>query len=319
MKRDGWVRPSFFDKRMGRCARMLKRSCGRLWPSLERRSPLTKNSTTFSKSCFPPKSRLKKTSPCPLRPWIRRSSKPNGVRAGRCCAAGISLWIFMPRRSSSKPSPKRCRRTTGNCPARVRLWRRPWPKTRRPGTPSGKVFLHHEWNPWEEWVETEGVDLPALVYVARSCLRPSVEWTAEELLKTAFPDGIWKEGYCPVCGSLPALITLQGQGNRQAHCSWCGTSWRLARFQCPVCDNRRHETLGYLYAEEEPRYRIDYCTECRHYFKTVDTRELLWPIWVPLEEWTTLHLDLVAQRAQWKTPPSPAPAVYEADPPAVPS
>ncbi len=180
-------------------------------------------------------------------------------------------------------------------------------------------FLHHEWNPWEEWVETTGVDLPSLLYVARSCLRPSVERTAEELLKTASSDNLWKEGHCPICGSLPALITLEGQGHRQAHCSWCGTPWRLARFQCPVCDNRRHESLGYLYAEEEPRYRIDYCRECRHYFKTVDTRELLWPIWVPLEEWTTLHLDLVAQRAGWKTPPSPAPAIYDVDTSAVPS
>jgi hypothetical protein len=30
----------------------------------------------------------------------------------------------------------------------------------------------------------------------------------------------------------------------------------------------------------------------------------------PLEEWTTLHLDLIAQRAGWKQPPSPSPKVY---------
>lgn len=180
-------------------------------------------------------------------------------------------------------------------------------------------FLHHEWNPWEEWVETAGVDLPSLLYVARSCLRPSVERTAEELLKKASPDDIWKQGYCPVCGSLPALISLEREGQRRAHCSWCGTVWRLARFQCPFCGNRRHDALGYLYAEEEPRYRIDYCVECHHYFKTIDAREMLYPPWIPLEEWTTLHLDLVAQKAQWKTPPSPAPAVYGANSSAVPS
>ncbi|ROR03515.1 formate dehydrogenase accessory protein FdhE [Desulfosoma caldarium] len=180
-------------------------------------------------------------------------------------------------------------------------------------------FLHHDWNPWEEWLDTAGVDLPSLLYVARSCLRPSIERTAEERLQRACPDDHWKAGFCPVCGSLPSLISLEGEGQRRAHCSWCGTPWRLARFQCPVCDNRRHASLGYLYAEQEPGYRIDYCMECRHYFKTIDARERLWPLWIPLEEWTTLHLDLVAQREGWKTPPSPAPAVYETDGFAVPS
>lgn len=180
-------------------------------------------------------------------------------------------------------------------------------------------FLHHQWNPWEEWLDITGVDLPSLLFVARSCLRPSIERVAEEQLQTASPDDHWKAGYCPVCGSVPSLISLDGDGRRRAHCSWCGTPWLLARFQCPMCDNRHHESLGYLYAEQEPGYRIDYCIKCRHYFKTIDARERLWPPWIPLEEWTTLHLDLVAQRKGWKTPPSPAPAVYDADPSAVPS
>ena len=238
------------------------------------------------------------------RPLLRRWDFPVDIQAAETVLKAVADAV-----------PPHNRELSGACSALAQALAR---------NPSAKdavweSFLHHEWNPWEEWVETTGVDLPSLLYVARSCLRPSVEWTAEELLKTASLNETWKEGYCPVCGSLPALITLEGQGYRRAHCSWCGTPWRLARFQCPVCDNRRHQSLGYLYAEEEPRYRIDYCAECRHYFKTVDTRELLWPIWIPLEEWTTLHLDLVAQRAQWKTPPSPAPAVYEADTPAVPS
>lgn len=238
------------------------------------------------------------------RPLLRRWDFPVDIPAAEAVLQAVTEAVPPHNRELSGACSALAKALAQNPSAKDAVW---------------ESFLHHEWNPWEEWVETAGVDLPALVYVARSCLRPSVEWTAEELLKTASPDHIWKEGYCPVCGSLPALITLEGQGHRQAHCSWCGTSWRLARFQCPVCDNRRHESLGYLFAEEEPRYRIDYCTECRYYFKTLDTRELLWPIWVPLEEWTTLHLDLVAQRAQWKTPPSPAPAVYEADTPAVPS
>jgi hypothetical protein len=35
---------------------------------------------------------------------------------------------------------------------------------------------------------------------------------------------------------------------------------------------------------------------------------------LPLEEWTTLHLDMLAQEDGWKLAASPAPALY-ADPP----
>ncbi|MBC7359431.1 MAG: formate dehydrogenase accessory protein FdhE [Desulfacinum sp.] len=179
-------------------------------------------------------------------------------------------------------------------------------------------FLHHEWNPWEEWVEVEGVDAASLLFLGRSCLRPSVEWTAGDLRRRFSFDSLWKEGYCPLCGSLPSLLTLEEQGKRWAHCSWCGTPWAIARFQCPACDNRRHDRLGYLFTEQEPHYRIYYCQECSYYFKALDRREILSPFWLPLEEWTTIHLDLVAQRADWKTPPSPAPAVYgEGGPPLV--
>jgi FdhE protein len=31
---------------------------------------------------------------------------------------------------------------------------------------------------------------------------------------------------------------------------------------------------------------------------------------LPLEEWTTLHLDFLAQREGWQQPPSPAPTLY---------
>ncbi|MEJ5348914.1 MAG: formate dehydrogenase accessory protein FdhE [Desulfosoma sp.] len=238
------------------------------------------------------------------RPLIRRWEFPLDIEAAEEVLDGITQAVPADNRELSGACAALSQALTRNPSAKDAIW---------------ESFLHHEWNPWEEWVETFGVDLPSLLYVARSCLRPSLEKTAEELLKTVSPDDLWQEGYCPVCGSLPSLITLEGEGFRRGHCSWCGTPWRLARFQCPVCNNRRHESLGYLYSDEEPGYRIDYCNQCRHYFKTIDARERLWPLWILLEEWTTLHLDLVAQRARWKTPPSPAPAVYDIDTSSVPS
>jgi len=171
-------------------------------------------------------------------------------------------------------------------------------------------FLQHDWEPWEEWVKTEGVNISSLLFLARSCLRPSLEWVAEDLLRRFPLPDTWLKGYCPVCGSLPALLFLSGGGERKAYCSWCGTIWGLHRLQCPYCDNRYHESLGYLFAEAEPHYRAHYCRLCKHYFKQIDARERLDFPYLPLEEWTTLHLDLLAQQAGWKQPPSPSPAVY---------
>ena len=172
-------------------------------------------------------------------------------------------------------------------------------------------FMHHEMEPWEEWIKMSAeTDLASLLFLARNAIRPVLELTAERLIeKHPIPDS-WLNGFCPVCGSLPSLLYLEGEGERKARCSWCATGWNLHRLQCPYCDNRRHESLGYISPENEPHYRIVYCDRCRFYFKQIDTRDLAYPPYLPLEEWTTLHLDLLAQKAGWLSPPSPAPAIY---------
>jgi len=171
-------------------------------------------------------------------------------------------------------------------------------------------FMQHEWEPWEEWVDTSDKDIASIIFWARSGLRPSLEVTAQNLLnKFPVPDS-WLKGYCPVCGSLPSLLFLQGEGERRAHCSWCSSEWGLYRMQCPNCENRHHESLGYLYTETEPNYHMHYCRLCKTYFKQIDVREMVDPVYFPLEEWTTLHLDLLAQRAGWRQPTSPSPIVY---------
>jgi FdhE protein len=157
-------------------------------------------------------------------------------------------------------------------------------------------FLQHELEPWEAWIDVEEGGTAPLIFWGRACLRPSLEWTAEHLLERFPLSASWQKGYCPICGSLPALLYLHGQGERQGFCSWCGTEWGLARLQCPHCDNRDPDSLGYLYPEGEPNYRVQYCRSCRMYFKLIDQRELLAPLFLPLEDWTTLHLDFLAQR-----------------------
>jgi len=163
---------------------------------------------------------------------------------------------------------------------------------------------------WEMPSEEDG---PALMLWVRAAWGPSVEETARGILERfPLPPG-WRRGYCPVCGCLPSLLFLQGRGERKGLCSWCGTRWTLNRIQCPFCSNRCQDSLGYACVEEEPRSRIDHCNLCRAYFKVLDVRELVEEPYFPLLEWTTLHLDLLAQRAGWKQPPSTSPVVYDGE------
>ena len=46
------------------------------------------------------------------------------------------------------------------------------------------------------------------------------------------------------------------------------------------------------------------------YFKLIDPREHLDRPYLPFEEWTTLHLDMLAQCEGWREAPSPSPQVY---------
>jgi FdhE protein len=53
--------------------------------------------------------------------------------------------------------------------------------------------------------------------------------------------------------------------------------------------------LHYLYSESEKAFRVDCCENCRKYIKTVDARSANRPIYPPLEQVASLHLDIKAR------------------------
>ena len=104
----------------------------------------------------------------------------------------------------------------------------------------------------------------------------------------------WHRKYCPTCGSAPAMGQLVGvDPGRQRFlcCGGCGDRWRYRRTQCPFCENDS-QRLSIVAVEGEGGLRIDYCEECKGYLKTYDGQgnEA-----VLLADWTSLHLDVVAQ------------------------
>jgi FdhE protein len=139
------------------------------------------------------------------------------------------------------------------------------------------------------------IDPPVLTLLLRLALRPALLNVSQAVLEQLDLNQ-WSYGHCPVCGSAPKLADFSGEGGmRTLHCSLCETAWPYTRLRCPFCENDNMEDLSYLRAESEEGLRVDLCSHCGHYIKTIDLRELPGPIIVPLDDVATWHLDIIAQ------------------------
>lgn len=147
------------------------------------------------------------------------------------------------------------------------------------------------------------IEKPVLAFIIYSSIRPCVTLCAEQLstyLKpkeenSASPN--WGKGHCPICGNPPVISALEGEGERFLFCSFCWHKWPVRRLVCPFCENDDSKTLHYFYTEEEKEYRVNVCDKCKKYVKTVDTRKMDRFFYPPLEQISTLHLDMKAKEA----------------------
>ncbi len=144
-------------------------------------------------------------------------------------------------------------------------------------------------------VEGAGV-LPVLTeYLFQTALSYALLKAREEGLEA--DAAAWEQSFCPLCGSLPAMGEIAGEeGKRLLHCGTCGEAWNFPRLKCTFCGNTDAGTLEYFTAEGESAYRVDVCRACSCYLKTVDSRQAGTDLPMDVEDVSTLHLDLVAQR-----------------------
>lgn len=123
-------------------------------------------------------------------------------------------------------------------------------------------------------------------------------------------DDRWLRRYCPACGSLPAMAQLAGRDpgrRRLLSCSQCASRWRYGRTECPFCEKDSQRLAGHA-VHGEGGLRIDYCEACRAYLKTYDGEG---DEAVLLADWTSFHLDVVAQDRGLKRAAS---SLYDLDP-----
>ncbi|MGD9022151.1 MAG: formate dehydrogenase accessory protein FdhE [Deltaproteobacteria bacterium] len=156
-------------------------------------------------------------------------------------------------------------------------------------------ILREEGGSFEEVAQELDVDEKILAFLTYSSIRPSLSLSAEQLATYLNKETPWQKGYCPVCGGLPSLSILRDEGKRFLLCSFCGHEWETRRIYCPFCDNQDHRQLRYFFSEEEKNYRVDVCDACKKYLKGIDTRQIKHPVYLLMEQVSTLHLDVLAQ------------------------
>lgn len=164
---------------------------------------------------------------------------------------------------------------------------------------------HFDIDHQKEIIKKLALDKTILRFLIQMSIKPSVHVNVEKL-KDQVDLKTWLKGYCPVCGSLPQMSELKGEGQRYFLCSFCDFQWPGERLKCPFCENKDHNKLHYFYAEGQEVYRVDLCDKCNQYIKTIDSRKLDYEPDLNLEDVTTIHLDILASEKGFKKPvPSP--------------
>jgi FdhE protein len=117
----------------------------------------------------------------------------------------------------------------------------------------------------------------------------------------------WVEGYCPVCGSLPAFAEVRGiERNRYFRCGRCGGKWHARALNCPYCAMNDHDELVALVPEKsDSNAKIEACQRCLGYVKTFTRLQGCLPGAVMLEDLVSVDLDVAAIEHGFARPPGP--------------
>jgi FdhE protein len=111
----------------------------------------------------------------------------------------------------------------------------------------------------------------------------------------------WSRGYCPLCGSWPALAERLGTV-RRLRCSLCASAWEVSDESCMYCSERGDAFAVLAPDPSKPDRAIDLCRTCKGYAKSVGTdASLPFPL-VAIADLDSMDLDLIAVRAGFARP-----------------
>lgn len=129
--------------------------------------------------------------------------------------------------------------------------------------------------------------------------RALFERTGADALRDAL--AAWGHGYCPACGSWPAVAEVVG-GHRTLRCSFCATAWELPAYACIYCGEQGAPFVTAAPNEERKDRRVELCRTCGGYLKTIDLDELSpFPL-LAISDIETTDLDVAAMEHGYARP-----------------
>lgn len=105
----------------------------------------------------------------------------------------------------------------------------------------------------------------------------------------------WNREICPICGFHPSMAIVNEQHQtRQLWCHFCDTTWSFREMVCPFCLSDDPKTTTLIFPPNNKPYRIDACTKCNNYIKTVDELLIQDKQNLSVRNVATYYLDLLA-------------------------
>ena len=151
--------------------------------------------------------------------------------------------------------------------------------------------LHLGLSPDLVWLVAELASSPFANLLQRELLRPVVG-----MLDT------WDRGYCPACGSWPALIQ-EVDGVRVLRCSFCAAAWTMLTYGCIYCGASGDDFVAAAPDRERTARRLELCGICGGYTKVVDATALTpFPL-IAIDDLASLDLDRGAIERGYGRPP----------------
>jgi FdhE protein len=140
------------------------------------------------------------------------------------------------------------------------------------------------------WLVAELAVSPYANVLQRALLTPTLNGSAD-----------WNHGYCPACGSWPALAEIH-QSHRVLRCSFCALAWELKSLSCVYCGAGGERFVIFAGKPERPDQRVEICGGCGGYLKTVDVSDLSpFPL-LAISDLETMELDMMAMEKGYGRP-----------------
>lgn len=150
------------------------------------------------------------------------------------------------------------------------------------------------------WLVSELAVSPFVHALQQALVTPLAHANREDAIRSALD--AWTHGYCPICGSWPALVE-RWHGSRVLRCSFCALAWSLPTEACAYCAEGGSAFRTSSPDEAHPDRRLETCDTCRSYLKAIDVdRPAPFPL-LAIVDLETMDIDMSAMQTGFQRPP----------------